>query len=125
MLQRSLLASVVLLGGLHGNAAQSLGPWRIGQGRVMKNPFSPGCNLEHLRTTWMQETKLTAAFKGEERGGFRSRVLQSVSRSFPRAVCGASTFPLTVQDRALGHGRRIFSEPLVHIRLRLRPRSRF
>lgn len=93
MLQRSLLASVVLLGGLHGNAAQSLGPWRIGQGRVMKNPFSPGCNLEHLRTTWMQETKLTAAFKGEERGGFRSRVLQSVSRSFPRAGLWSQHFP--------------------------------
>ena len=97
------LDSVVPLGGLRGNTAQGLRPWETGQGRVMKNPFSLRFNLEHLRTTWMQETKFTPAFKREENQGFRSSLLQSASTSLPGLFCRTALPPVCGDP---GPGRR-------------------
>lgn len=71
--------------------------------------FSQGFNLGQLRTTWMQESKLTPVFKGEEKQGLDIINFNQSQLHLPGRLCRTGIFLLTVLPRQVTDG--VFKAP--------------
>lgn len=71
--------------------------------------FSQGFNLGQLRTTWMQESKLTPVFKGEEKQGLDIINFNQSQLHLPGRLCRTGIILLTVLPRQVTDG--VFKAP--------------